>query len=99
MALLAHIRKCIVFIILVLVVGLQCKKAAPSKETNIIKFFRLFIMRMVYGFASYFGIEEPLEEFAGGALVPPGSDEDYGGGGTKDDYDDDGDYDYGFGSY
>lgn len=56
-------------------------------------------MRMVYGFASYFGIEEPLEEFAGGALVPPGSDEDYGGGGTKDDYDDDGDYDYGFGSY
>ncbi|KAL1457658.1 hypothetical protein WDU94_007864 [Cyamophila willieti] len=53
-------------------------------------------MRMVYGFASYFGLEEPLEEFAGGVLVPPGADDDYGGGG-KDDYDDDGgDYaDYG----
>lgn len=52
-------------------------------------------MRMVYGFASYFGFEEPLEEIAGGVLVPPGADDDYGVGGTKDDYDDDGDdYDY-----
>lgn len=64
----------------VLIIGLPCKKAAPTKETNIFSFFRIFLMRMVYGVASYFGIEEPLEEVAGGALVPPGSDDDYGGG-------------------
>ncbi|XKL64218.1 hypothetical protein PGB90_004304 [Kerria lacca] len=66
----------------------------PTTETNVFNFFRLFIMRMVYGFASMFGLGEFLEDFAGGIFAPPSTDYDGFDYGSDDDYKEYTDYDY-----
>lgn len=61
------------------------------RETNPINFSRLVAMRVIYGVASWMGIQDRLSGVLNGAFVPPGADEDdYGGigGGFDDDYDD-----------
>lgn len=49
--------------------------AAPS-ETNLFNFVRIMVLRLVWGFASWMGFDEPLSEAFGGAFVPPGVDPD-----------------------
>ncbi|CAL1683213.1 unnamed protein product [Lasius platythorax] len=53
-----------------------------SKETNVVNFMRLLVMRLVFGVASAMGLGENLSGVLGGIFVPPGA-EDY------DDYGDD----------
>lgn len=47
-----------------------------SKETSTTNFFRLLLMRLVFGIASAMGWGESLASFMNGAFVPPGSDYD-----------------------
>lgn len=47
------------------------------RETNLINFVRLFVLRLIYGFATMFGFGESISEVGDGALVPPGVDDDY----------------------
>lgn len=70
-----------------------------TSETNVFNFVRLIVMRMVYGFASMFGLGDFLEDFAGGIFAPPTPD--YGGLGlglgldySDNDYKEYDDYDY-----
>ncbi|XP_015433102.1 PREDICTED: uncharacterized protein LOC107189141 [Dufourea novaeangliae] len=54
-----------------------------SKETNVVNFMRLLVMRLVFGVASAMGLGENLSGVLGGIFVPPGADDyDYG----DDDY-------------
>lgn len=56
----------------------KSKKKKPSNETNLFNFLRIFLLRLVYGFATMMGFEDGISEFMGGALVPPGvEDSDY----------------------
>lgn len=64
-----------------------------KSETNVFNFLRLILLRMVYGFASMFGLGDFLEDFAGGVFAPPSSD-DYGGLDYGNDYKEYDDYDY-----
>ncbi|XP_012270098.1 uncharacterized protein LOC105694214 [Orussus abietinus] len=77
--------------LLILSVGfVECKKkytkqlVLQSKETNIVNFVRLVVMRLVFGVASSMGLGENLSGVLGGIFVPPGVNEygDYG----DDDY-------------
>jgi hypothetical protein len=54
-----------------------------SKETNVVNFMRLLMMRLVFGVASAMGLGENLSGVLGGIFVPPGADE------YNDDYGDD----------
>ncbi|KOX77183.1 hypothetical protein WN51_10273 [Melipona quadrifasciata] len=47
-----------------------------SKETNVVNFMRLLVMRLVFGVASAMGLGENLSGVLGGIFVPPGA-EDY----------------------
>lgn len=69
-------------------------KDVTSRETNVFNFVRLVVVRLIYGVATMMGFEEGISDFANGALVPPGVDDDYGGdiGGVDDDRDYDYDY-------
>lgn len=51
-----------------------------SKETNVVNFMRLLMMRLVFGVASTMGLGENLSGILGGIFVPPGADDysDYG---------------------
>ncbi|KAL6428464.1 hypothetical protein ACFW04_008614 [Cataglyphis niger] len=54
-----------------------------SKETNVVNFMRLLVMRLVFGVASAMGLGENLSGVLGGIFVPPGADDyndynDYG---------------------
>ncbi|XP_054004777.1 uncharacterized protein LOC128890364 [Hylaeus anthracinus] len=52
-----------------------------SKETNVVNFMRLLMLRLVFGFASAMGLGENLSGILGGIFVPPGADDyDYGDG-------------------
>ncbi|XP_076670304.1 uncharacterized protein LOC143369803 [Andrena cerasifolii] len=53
-----------------------------SKETNVVNFMRLLMMRLVFGVASAMGLGENLSGVLGGIFVPPGADDygDYGDG-------------------
>lgn len=53
------------------------------KETNVFNFVRLVVLRLIYGFAKMLGFKENISDFADGALIPPGEDDDY----SFDDYD------------
>ncbi|XP_015593172.1 uncharacterized protein LOC107266810 [Cephus cinctus] len=65
--------------------GKDTKKIAlQSKETNVVNFVRLIVMRLVFGVASAMGLGENLSGVLGGIFVPPGTEE----------YDDYGDDDY-----
>ncbi|XP_034237490.1 uncharacterized protein LOC117642962 [Thrips palmi] len=55
--------------------GAQAAAVSPS-ETNVFNFVRIMVLRLVWGFASWFGWDEPLSEAFGGAFVPPGVDPD-----------------------
>ncbi|KAF4529149.1 hypothetical protein B566_EDAN017155 [Ephemera danica] len=76
------------------------KKRKPTqlitKETTVAGFMRIVAMRLLFGLAQWAGLGEWASGLFGGALVPPGSDYDYGdyGGDYKDEYDGDGDDDY-----
>uniref|UniRef100_A0A1B0CVF6 Uncharacterized protein n=1 Tax=Lutzomyia longipalpis TaxID=7200 RepID=A0A1B0CVF6_LUTLO len=60
-------------------------KEYQLRETTPPNFVRLVIMRVIYGLATTFGMEERLSNFLGGIFVPPGADEDdYGGFGDGD---------------
>jgi len=48
---------------------------APA-ETSAFNFVRLLVLRIVWGFASMFGLQEGLEDFMGGIFVPPGVETD-----------------------
>ncbi|XP_017764612.1 PREDICTED: uncharacterized protein LOC108554003 [Eufriesea mexicana] len=51
-----------------------------SKETNVVNFMRLLMLRLVFGVASAMGLGENLSGVLGGIFVPPGADDysDYG---------------------
>ncbi|CAK9800856.1 hypothetical protein ANTRET_LOCUS7696 [Anthophora retusa] len=51
-----------------------------SKETNVVNFMRLLMMRLVFGVATAMGLGENLSGVLGGIFVPPGADDysDYG---------------------
>lgn len=51
-----------------------------SKETNVVNFMRILMMRLVFGIASTMGLGENLSDVLGGIFVPPGADDysDYG---------------------
>lgn len=69
------------------------KALRKKPETNVFNFLRLIFLRMIYGFASMFGLGDFLEDFAGGVFAPPNADYDgldYG----NDDYKEYSDYDY-----
>ncbi|RZF40152.1 hypothetical protein LSTR_LSTR010104 [Laodelphax striatellus] len=70
------------------------KPLKQTRETNLFNFMRLVVIRLIYGVATMMGFNEGISEFANGALVPPGveDNDDYGFGfGERDD---DYDYDY-----
>jgi len=46
-----------------------------SKETNVVNFMRLLVMRLVFGVASAMGLGENLSGVLGGIFVPPGAEE------------------------
>ncbi|XP_048507114.1 uncharacterized protein LOC125500035 [Athalia rosae] len=83
----------IVFLVVLLMVALgegKTKKkskqlALQTRETNVVNFVRLVVMRLVFGVASAMGLGENLSGVLGGIFVPPGADyyDDYGG---DDDY-------------
>lgn len=57
------------------------------------KFIKLLLYRLIYGFANMFGMGEAAEDFGGGVLAPPDSDyrqedaeDDYYDDNTNDDY-------------
>ncbi|XP_076624727.1 uncharacterized protein LOC143343582 isoform X2 [Colletes latitarsis] len=54
-----------------------------SKETNVVNFMRLLMLRLVFGVASAMGLGENLSSLLGGIFVPPGAD-DYGDYGDDD---------------
>ncbi|KAG7196742.1 hypothetical protein KM043_014001 [Ampulex compressa] len=56
------------------------KLSLQSKETNVVNFMRLLVMRLVFGVASAMGLGENLSGVLGGIFVPPGADDysDYG---------------------
>ncbi|XP_051159549.1 uncharacterized protein LOC127280541 [Leptopilina boulardi] len=72
-------------VIILSICHVECKKAKlvslESKETSTANFFRLLIMRLIFGIAVQMGWGESLASFMNGAFVPPGTD--------YDDYDDD----------
>lgn len=51
--------------------------SAESKETSPPNFFRLLVMRLVYGMAAQMGFEERISGIFNGAFVPPNAEEDY----------------------
>uniref|UniRef100_A0A336LZB6 CSON004796 protein n=1 Tax=Culicoides sonorensis TaxID=179676 RepID=A0A336LZB6_CULSO len=53
------------------------KQIYNTRETNGPNFFRLLLMRFVYGLAAQMGAEERVADVFGGALVPPNADDDY----------------------
>ncbi|XP_046737809.1 uncharacterized protein LOC124406445 [Diprion similis] len=59
--------------------------ALQTRETNVVNFVRLVVMRLVFGVASALGLRENLSGVLGGIFVPPGAD-DYGDYGGDDDY-------------
>ncbi|XP_060532889.1 uncharacterized protein LOC132705929 [Cylas formicarius] len=67
--------------------------ALRQKETNIVNFIRLAVMRLIYGVATRVGLGEQISEVLNGAFIPPGAEDydDYGGGLFREDDDD---YDY-----
>ncbi|XP_029050477.1 uncharacterized protein LOC117607590 [Osmia lignaria lignaria] len=76
-------------VILLACLGIQCvesraKKTTQvslqSKETNVVNFMRILMMRLVFGIASTMGLGENLSDVLGGIFVPPGADDysDYG---------------------
>lgn len=70
------------------------KALRKKTETNIFNFLRLILLRMVYGFASMFGLGDFLEDFAGGVFAPPSSDYDGFDYGNDNDYKEYDDYNY-----
>lgn len=59
----------------------ECKKKKKqdkeSPETSLFNFLKLFVFRLIYGFASMIGAEG-VSDFMGGILVPPSvEDGDY----------------------
>ncbi|XP_017888540.1 uncharacterized protein LOC108630007 [Ceratina calcarata] len=76
-------------VVAVTCIGIECvesraKKTTQlslqSKETNVVNFMRILVMRLVFGVASSMGLGENLSEVLGGIFVPPGVDDysDYG---------------------
>lgn len=61
-------------------------KELELRETNPPNFFRLVIMRMIYGIAAQMDLQERVAGWFNGAFVPPNADyDDYGlGGGIGD---------------
>ncbi|XP_033217372.1 uncharacterized protein LOC117173096 [Belonocnema kinseyi] len=59
----------------------QVQIALESKETTTTNFFRLLVMRLIFGVAAAMGWGDSFSSFLNGALVPPGADDydDYGG--------------------
>ncbi|XP_060815048.1 uncharacterized protein LOC132906681 [Bombus pascuorum] len=71
-------------VILIVCISIQCveskvKKTTQlslqSKETNVVNFMRLLVMRLVFGVASAMGLGENLSGVLGGIFVPPGADD------------------------
>ena len=60
--------------------GKSKQVALESKETTTANFFRLLVMRLIFGLAAAMGWGENLSSFLNGALVPPGASDydDYG---------------------
>lgn len=52
------------------------QKQIQSRETNVIKFVQLLVLRLVYGIATSMGFGENISEFFGGIFVPPGVEDD-----------------------
>ena len=54
--------------------------ALESKETSTANFFRLLVMRLIFGVAAAMGWGDNLSSFLNGALIPPGAEDydDYG---------------------
>ncbi|XP_024084202.1 uncharacterized protein LOC106671268 [Cimex lectularius] len=85
-----------------LLVEVQCEHAETDesftfeefkrhpRETNVVNFVRLLVMRLIYGFAQMLGFGESISEVGDGIFVPPGADDYYFDG--DDDFKDDGDY-------
>ncbi|XP_076389188.1 uncharacterized protein LOC143264694 [Megachile rotundata] len=46
-----------------------------SKETNVVNFMRILMMRLVFGVATAMGLGENLSGVLGGIFVPPGADD------------------------
>ncbi|XP_075219436.1 uncharacterized protein LOC142323544 isoform X2 [Lycorma delicatula] len=71
----------------------QCGPFKPpqkqTRETNVFNFVRLLVLRLIYGVATMMGFSENISEFANGALVPPGVEDDYGIFGDRNSEDDD----------
>ncbi|XP_076749875.1 uncharacterized protein LOC143422825 [Xylocopa sonorina] len=76
-------------VVVVACISIQCvesraKKTTQlslqTKETNVVNFMRLLMMRLVFGVASAMGLGENLSGVLGGIFVPPGADDysDYG---------------------
>ncbi|XP_022190562.2 uncharacterized protein LOC111048889 [Nilaparvata lugens] len=69
------------------------KPLRQTRETNLFNFMRLMVIRLIYGVAKMMGFEEGISEFANGALVPPGVEDNddygFGFGERDDDYNDD----------
>ncbi|GAB0088120.1 LOC117563466 [Sergentomyia squamirostris] len=101
----SSMRKVLCFLVIVMVLIALCDGGKRSKsrrsrkkykeyqlrETTPPNFVRLVIMRLIYGIASSFGMEERLSGFLGGIFVPPGAeDDDYGDFGGFGDFDVDG---------
>lgn len=98
------LRRVICFLVIVMLLAVLCDgrksmsrrtrkryKEYQLRETTPPNFVRLVIMRLIYGIASSFGMEERLSGFLGGIFVPPGAeDDDYGDFGGFGDFDDDG---------
>ncbi|KAK9496870.1 hypothetical protein O3M35_012913 [Rhynocoris fuscipes] len=69
----------ILFLILVITKS-ECSDRAMKKhprETNLVNFVRLLVLRLIYGFATMLGLQDSISEVANGALVPPGVEDDY----------------------
>ncbi|KAF5287644.1 hypothetical protein FQA39_LY15847 [Lamprigera yunnana] len=49
-----------------------------NERRQLHKCYRLLVMRLIYGFATRFGLGENISEALNGAFVPPGVEEDYG---------------------
>lgn len=93
----SNLRICIIFFTILLVMSCEfcdSKRSSISREkklrtdwvlreTNQVNFIRLVIMRLIYGIAAQFGLQERLINLFSGAFLPPNADYD----------DDDDDYD------
>lgn len=59
-------------------------KRLELRETNPPNFFRILVMRLIYGFAAQMELEDRVSDWFNGAFVPPNADDGFGFGGFGD---------------